>query len=330
MNAQLDSALVWFRRDLRHTDHAALYYALKQARRVWCVFVFDTDILDALPRVDRRVVFIRDSLIELDNALRALAHDRRVPEAPHCGLIVLHGSAIQEIPHLAKQLGVQAVFANHDDEPASLARDAQVRGHLSQLGAALFTSKDHVVFERNEVLTGNDTPYGVFTPYKNAWLKKIEPFYVKAYPVAAYAQRLAPIPTGVGMEQGAPDQRIPSLGALGFEATSPAKVPAGMSGGLTLLDDFLGRIDQYDATRDFPSVKGPSYLSTHLRFGTVSIRHLASLALERSKAGSLGAQTWLSELIWRDFYTRFCTTIPTWSGTATNAAMTASNGGMAS
>ncbi|MDE2401413.1 MAG: deoxyribodipyrimidine photo-lyase [Burkholderiales bacterium] len=301
MSQQLNSALVWFRRDLRHTDHAALHYALKQARRVWCVFVFDTDILGPLPRVDRRVVFIRDSLIELDTALRELALEHQVARADQCGLIVLHGPAVKEIPSLAKQLGVQAVFANHDDEPASLARDAQVRGRLSDVGAALFTSKDHVIFERHEVLTGNGTPYGVFTPYKAAWLKRMEDFYVKPYPIAPYAGHLAPIPADIGLIE--PDgARIPRLGTLGFEPCETLKVPAGMSGAHALLEDFLERIDHYDDTRDFPGVKGPSYLSTHLRFGTVSIRELVKLAWDRSRAGSKGAQTWLSELIWRDFY----------------------------
>ena len=301
MTPQFDSALVWFRRDLRHTDHAALHYALKQSRRVWCVFVFDTGILDPLPRADRRVVFIRDSLVELDEALRRLALEQQAPQAEEAGLIVLHGDPLQEIPRLVKQLGVQAVFANHDDEPASLARDAQVRGKLSDVGAALFTSKDHVIFERNEVLTANDTPYGVFTPYKNSWLKKIDEFYLKAYPVEKYAQRLAAIPARVGMKASS-GERLPSLGELGFEATEDLKVPAGMSGAQSLLDDFLERIDHYHDTRDFPGVKGPSYLSTHLRFGTVSIRLLAKLAWDRRAAGSAGANTWLSELIWRDFY----------------------------
>ncbi|MBA4108088.1 MAG: deoxyribodipyrimidine photolyase [Leptothrix sp. (in: Bacteria)] len=301
MTTPFDSALVWFRRDLRSTDHAALHYALKQARRVWCVFVFDTDILDPLPRADRRVVFIRDSLLELDESLRQLAAAREVPNAQAAGLIVVHGSALTEIPRLAQQLGVQAVFANHDDEPHALTRDAQVRGKLSDVGAALFTSKDHVIFERNEILTGNDTPYGVFTPYKNNWLKKVDEFYVKAYPVAPYAQHLAAIPADVGMK--APDgSRIPGLGELGFEPTDALKVPAGMSGAQALLEDFLERMDHYRDTRDFPGVKGPSYLSTHLRFGTVSIRLLAKLTWDRAKAGSTGAQTWLSELIWRDFY----------------------------
>jgi len=293
------SALVWFRRDLRHHDHAALFHALKNAQRVWCAFVFDTDILAPLPRRDRRVAFIRDSLVELDAGLRELAQRVGAPSPTLAGLIVRQGSARLEIPRLAAELGVQAVYANHDDEPDALARDAQVRGKLSDIGAALYTLKDHVIFERNEVLTGNGTPYGVFTPYKNAWLKKIEPFYVKPYPVETYAAHLAPIPPAV-CPSG--QDHVPTLGDIGFEPVDDLKVPAGMSGARALLDDFLGRIDRYDELRDYPGVKGPSYLSTHLRFGTVSIRELADLAWQRSQGGSAGAQVWLSELIWRDFY----------------------------
>jgi len=291
MNEQIDAALVWFRRDLRHTDHAALYHALKNARRVWCVFVLDTDILDALPRRDRRVAFILDSLRELDNALGTLQNGS--------GLIVRHGSARVEIPKLVAQLGVQAVYANHDDEPQALARDAHVRGQLSDLGAALFTSKDCVVFERNEVLTGNDTPYGVFTPYKNAWLKKVDAFYLKPYPVQRHAPHLAAIPPKVPALW---PQRVPELADIGFEPVAALRIPTGMSGAEQLLQDFLPRLDRYDETRDFPGVKGPSYLSTHLRFGTISIRHLAQLAWEHMQQGSRGATVWLSELIWRDFY----------------------------
>ena len=174
-----------------------------------------------------------------------------------------------------------------------------MRGALSNVGAALYTLKDHVVFERNEVLTGNDTPYGVFTPYKNAWLKKVDDFYVKPYPVEKYAARLATIPAAV-----CPPElpRVPTLPDLDFEPVDTLKVPPGTRGGQALLGDFLERIDHYGETRDFPGVKGPSYLSTHLRFGTVSIRELAGLAWRRAQAGSEGARVWLSELIWRDFY----------------------------
>jgi len=286
----LDRALVWVRRDLRTDDQAALYHALRAARRVWVSFVFDRDILEHLPRADRRVEFIRESLVDLERALAALA--------PGAALLVRHGRAVDELPRLAAALGVQAVYCNHDDEPAALARDAAVRGALADHGIALHTSKDHVIFERSEVLTQSGSPYGVFTPYKNAWLKKVDEFFLRAYPVARHAAALAPPPAGVATG-------VPSLAEIGFEPTNLAslKLPTGATGAATLLDDFLShRIDDYAATRDFPAVKGPSYLSTHLRFGTVSIRRLAREAWHRMQGGSRGAEVWLSELIWRDFY----------------------------
>lgn len=293
MDKPLDRALVWLRRDLRADDHAALHHALRAARQVWCVFVFDTTILDALPRQDRRVEFIRDSLVGVDAELRALAASHGVDGA---GLIVRHGDARDEVPRLARQLGVAAVYANHDDEPEALARDAQVLGRLAEAGIALHTSKDHVVFERDEVKTQSGGSFSVFTPYKNAWLKKINPFYLSSYPVARHAGALAPRPAG---EAG-----VPTLEAIGFQRTNlhQLKLPSGPAGAKELLADFLGRIDRYHETRDFPAIKGPSYLSTHLRFGTVSIRRLAREAHARMADGSRGAEIWLSELVWRDFY----------------------------
>jgi deoxyribodipyrimidine photo-lyase len=287
-----DSALVWLRRDLRVDDHAALYHALKAARQVHCAFVFDTEILDLLPRQDRRVEFIRDSLVGVDAELRALGASHGVEGA---GLIVRHGRARDELPRLAAELHVQAVYANHDDEPAALERDAFVRGQLADAGVALHTSKDHVVFERSEVLTASGGPYGVFTPYKNAWLKKLDAFYVQAYPVAKHAGALAPLPS---------PEHVPTLAEIGFEPTNlhQLKLPSGPAGADELFSDFLERIDRYHETRDYPAVKGPSYLSTHLRFGTLSIRRAAREAWQRMLAGSRGASTWLSELIWRDFY----------------------------
>ena len=293
----LDRALVWLRRDLRTDDNAALHHALRSARQVWCCFVFDRDILDPLPRQDRRVEFIRDSLIGVDAELRALAASHGVQGV---GLIVRDGWAAQEIPQLAAALHAQAVYASHDDEPAALARDARVRGRLADAGVALHTSKDHVVFERREVLTLNGGPFSVFTPYKNAWLKKLAPLNLEPYAVAPLATALAPVPASLG---GA-GAGVPTLAEIGFEASNlhSLKLPSGPAGGQELLDDFLPRIDGYKESRDFPAVKGPSYLSTHLRFGTVSIRRLARAAHGRSVAGSRGAECWLSELIWRDFY----------------------------
>ncbi len=290
---RIDRALVWFRRDLRVDDHAALHHALRSARQVWCAFVFDRSILDPLPRADRRVEFIRDSAVGLDAALRGLAASHGVEGA---GLIVRHGFACSELTALAVSLGVQAVYANHDDDPAALVRDRDTRGQLADRGIALHTSKDHVVFERSEVMTQGGGPFSVFTPYKNAWLKQVGAEHLKAYPVATYAQSLAPRP---GSEPG-----VPTLAALGFEATNlhDMRLPSGSAGGEELLADFLDRIDRYHETRDFPALKGPSYLSVHLRFGTLSIRHLAREAHARMQAGQRGAEVWLSELIWRDFY----------------------------
>ncbi|WP_349742717.1 cryptochrome/photolyase family protein [Roseateles cavernae] len=277
-----DKALLWFRRDLRLDDQAALYHALRSARRLFCCFVLDTEILAALPRADRRVEFILQALNQLDAALRARGG----------ALIVRHGRAAELLPQLAAELGVQAVFANHDDEPQAVARDTLVAERLASFGCRFTSFKDHVVFERSELLTTLGKPYGVFTPYKNAWLRKLTPFYLRAYPVERYVDALAASPLAQG---------VPGLAEIGFE-------PAGLAPHLgadraeALLDDFLDRIDRYDQTRDFPAVKGPSYLSVHLRFGTVSIRRLAREAWQRAQAGERGAEVWLSELIWRDFY----------------------------
>jgi deoxyribodipyrimidine photo-lyase len=310
MTASLDSALVWFRRDLRVDDHAALYHALRAARRVWCAFVFDRDIVDPLleqgQQRDRRVEFIHASLVELDTALGALGE---AAGTRGVRLIVRHGTARREIVTLAAELHVQAVYANHDDEPAARARDDAVRGALAERGIALHTSKDHVVFERDEVLTANRHPFSVFTPYKNAWLKKVDEFFLKAYPVKPYAARLVAAPEVADARPGnaAQDLALPSLESLGFGSSNLAalKIPTGSRGARALFDDFLHRIDRYDETRDFPGVKGPSYLSVHLRFGTISVRELARSAWERARdpaASGAGAMTWLGELVWRDFY----------------------------
>jgi deoxyribodipyrimidine photo-lyase len=288
------SALVWFRRDLRAEDNAALYHALRAARQVWCAFVFDTGILDPLPRADRRVEFIRDSLVDLDAQLRALGQSHGVERA---GVIVRHGCARDELPRLAAALGVQAVYASHDNEPAAQARDAHVRGRLADAGVVLHTVKDHVVFERDEVLSAAGTPYSVFTPYREAWLRKLEPFYLQAYPVSRHAGALAALPA---QEAGG----VPALEAIGFERTNlhSLRMPTGTAGAEELLADFLERIDDYAGARDFPAVKGPSYLGPHLRFGTLSIRRAAREAWHRTQAGSRGAQVWLSELVWREFF----------------------------
>jgi deoxyribodipyrimidine photo-lyase len=299
MQPKYPTGLMWFRRDLRLTDNATLHTALTQCAQVHCVFVFDKMILDALPKSDRRVEFIWESVQELDAALRQFSGQ------PGGGLIVCHAVAQEAIPHLAENLQVQAVFAGRDYEPLALQRDALVQDALAHAGRAFITCKDHVVFEQREILTQSGTPYGVFTPYKNNWLARVTPKDLATHDVTPFASRISLRPSTYQLP-------VPPLKALGFDKTNlgQLKIPTGETGGKSLLESFFERMDDYHATRDYPAVKGPSYLGVHLRFGTVSIRHLASLAFQRHAAGSPGAAVWLSELIWRDFYAAILANFP--------------------
>jgi deoxyribodipyrimidine photo-lyase len=275
-------SICWFRRDLRLHDHAALHHALKQSTSVHCVFVFDTDILGKLEnRQDRRVEFIWLCLSELNERLQQLGST----------LHVLNGKPCEVIPRFARNLNVQAIFCNHDYEPDAIQRDQLVAKALAQESIAFHHYKDQVIFDQSEIMNGSGNPFKVFTPYKNAWQKKLDEFYMRAYPVEKYFSALAhcvacPMPT---------------LESLGFEKTDSKflKNSTGESGADKLFAEFINRIDHYRETRDYPAVNGGSYLSTHLRFGTISIRQLVSYA---SHSGGAGALTWLNELIWREFY----------------------------
>ena len=281
-----ERALVWFRRDLRSFDHAALYHALSRAGRVYAVFVFDREILDSLPRSDRRVEFIRDSVAELDAALVAAGG----------GLIALHARAREAIPALARKLRVQAVFANRDYEPEAIARDRDVAASLATAGIAYHDFKDQVIFERDEIVGQSGRPYSVFTPYRNAWMRSLASAHLRSHAVEERASALAPPPDA---------HPVPSLEELGFAATNlrDTGVVPGMEGGAAAFSAFRDRIDAYPATRDYPAMEGSSRLSVHLRFGTVSIRELAAFAHARSlEPGGGGAGTWLSELVWREFF----------------------------
>jgi deoxyribodipyrimidine photo-lyase len=272
-----EKALVWFRRDLRDHDHAALSAALAGAQQVYCAFVFDTEILDALPtRCDRRIHFIRESLVELDAALRAKGG----------GLIVRHGKPGEDIPALARRLGVSVVYANRDYEPAAKQRDACVAQALQADGIDFHTFKDQSIFDGDEVLTQAGNPFSVFTPYKNAWLKHLTTADYAEWPCR-------------GQLAGGEFAGIPGLAEIGFEPSDleTLGICPGMTGARALWDEFRqNRIERYGALRDFPAVKGVSYLSVHLRFGTIGIRELVRTAVIAKDT------TWLNELIWRDFY----------------------------
>ena len=299
METQFNTGLVWFRRDLRTDDNAALNAALRCCRQVYCVFVFDRAILEALRRADRRVEFIRESLVELDTRLRALSG------RPQAGLIVKHGWAAQDIPALARELKADVVFAARDYEPQAIVRDTGVKADLNGHGITMTLVKDHVMYEEQEVLTQTGKPYGVFTPYLRTWLARLE----AATPLPQSLIQQDPVLADRPSRYAVP---VPTLEHLGFEVTNLQQlhIGTGMSGGEQLLEDFWDRMDDYDQTRNFPSVKGPSYLGVHLRFGTVSIRKLVGIAMQRRLQGSAGASVWLSELAWRDFYFQILANFP--------------------
>ncbi len=217
-----EKSLVWFRRDLCDFDHAALYHALKSSKQVFCVFVFDTEILDLLKnKADRRVEFIWESVRELKAALQKNGGD----------LIVQHGIASEIIPNIALQANAHAVYSNADYEPLAIERDKKVATALAKHGIAFHQFKDQVIFEKDEVLSLSGKPYSVFTPYKNAHLKKLSEdlagFYLKPYPVDSYIHNLAKLEAKVASTD------LISLESMGFARTnlSEMRLPTGMRGG---------------------------------------------------------------------------------------------------
>ncbi len=281
--------LVWFRRDLRTFDHTALQTAIRRSLPIAAVFVFDTDILNRLPENDRRLTFMHDCLTELQAALQ----QKNVP------LWLLHGRAEIEIPALAQRLNAAAVVCAEDYEPQAIVRDNHVWRTLDAQGCTLVRVTDQVLLPKASVMTQQGRPYTVFTTYKKAWLQTYARLYAGWQPhddwdtLAALQQRLP--------ENACQTPPLPNLPAIGFTRQSLMQ-QGGETAAQKLLGDFLPRLPLYHIARDFPAKKGVSYLAAHLRFGTLSVRHLVYLARQTDNEG---AAVWLSELIWREFYQQF-------------------------
>lgn len=258
----------WLRRDLRLHDQAALYHALKSGHPVLCLFVFDKNILDTLPdRADRRVQFIYQTLQGIKKQLNALGSD----------LCVKHGSPEKAWEEILKEYEVLGVYANRDYEPYAVRRDKKIAAYLKEQGIGFHTYKDQVIFEPNEIFKADGKPYTVYTPFSNKWLDKIDSFYLKSYPVHKYRKGFLPI-SGLN---------FPTAGNLGFQFND-------FSFPDTQVPDLV--FEKYGHTRDFPALHdGTSRLGVHLRFGTISIRELAT----RARALS---ETFLKELVWREFF----------------------------
>jgi len=277
--SKFKKGLLWLRRDLRLYDNAALYYALKESNSVYCTFIFDSNILDELKdKADQRVEFIWESLLQIKSQLNKFGSD----------LIVRHGDPKTIIPKLAEEYQCDAIYMNKDYEAYAIKRDTEI---IKKLKIKSFQYKDHVLYEENEILTQAGTPYTIFTPYKNSHLKKIFLEGITQFDCEALSKNYAKIDPVTML----------TLDDIGFKISNLRNlaIPTGEAGGKLLIEDFKKRIHDYKLKRDFPGIKGVSYLSVHNRFGTVSIRQLAKIALEKSSEGS---SVWLSELIWRDFY----------------------------
>ena len=259
--------LFWFRRDLRLEDNAGLYHALKNNDRVVPVFIFDPDILEKLEdKRDRRVDFIHQALLNIQNQLGAAGST----------LFVFHGRPAEMMVHLANRFDAAAVYCNHDYEPEAMKRDCEVSRLLTQKGIAFHTSKDQVVFEKEEVSKPDGKPYTVFTPYSRVWKKRYAETERGYHPTESFRRNYW---------KGPPAEML-SLADIGFEKSDLDFHPPEVN---------IGILKNYHNTRNIPSVNGTSRLSAHLRFGTVSVRKLVAAAAGMN-------EQWLNELIWREFF----------------------------
>jgi len=259
--------IFWFRRDLRLHDNAGLYHALKNNNRVLPIFIFDKNILDKLEnKADRRVEFIHAALEELQLSLVKMG----------TSVEVFYSTPSQAFSELIGKYKIEKVFTNHDYEPYARERDSSIAKLLNSHGASLHTFKDQVIFEKDEVIKDDEQPYTVFTPYSRKWKAVFKDFHLQTYPTVKYFNNFYKRQLTT----------IPLLQSLGFEKASipfPSKE----------VSEQL--IFKYGEQRNFPFLSGTSKLGVHLRFGTISIRQIAKQCQGLS-------ETFLNELIWRDFY----------------------------
>ena len=312
------STLVWFRRDLRIDDNASLSAALSKGAPLAGAFVFDPSILSRFPAQDRRVDFIAQSVRELAGAFAKAG-------AP---FFVLFGEPELAIPELARALGCSEVYAGRDYEPSAIARDGRCADALQGRGSKLRLRKEHVLFEDAENLSLAKTPFSVFTPFKNAWLKNLRqaPLLFDPKPAQTLARHASSFPWDPEILKKAAALPCalpapPSASDLGFTGISP--IAGGAKAAQARAKAFAPLLAQYAAGRDSLGLSQTSLLGTDLRFGTVSPRRLAAWALANPGAGS---ETWLSELAWRDFWSAL---LSRWPVLAAGACFQSAYGGAA-
>ncbi|MDA6069356.1 DNA photolyase family protein [Flavobacterium sp. AC] len=262
----------WFRRDLRLDDNIGLFNALQSDFPVIPLFIFDEDILENLPKDDARVSFIYDSLQKINEELQTI----------DSSLLIKKGKTFEVWKSLIKEYDIQQIFFNKDYEPYAIKRDLAISALLKENNTESFSFKDHVIFEEKEITKADGLPYTIHTPYKNKWLEK--------YHLSGHAQEYDTKPLLINFAKN--QFTFPELSDIGFERST-----------IKVLPHNLTQIGNYKEIRDFPAIDGTSYLSPHLRFGTVSIRKLVNWANKKN-------QTFLSELIWREFFIQILFNFP--------------------
>jgi deoxyribodipyrimidine photo-lyase len=259
--------IFWLRRDLRLEDNTALFYALQSEHPILPIFIFDCAILDKLEnKADARVQFIHDTLSDIQTKLITIGSS----------LEVLHGDPAAVFGTLLKKYSINKVFTNNDYEVYAIERDETIKNLLEKNNAQLVSYKDHVIFEKDDITKDDGKPYTVFTPYSRKWKAALKEDDLKLYETEKYFKNFLPIQPNT----------IPSLAQIGFTKTAQAFPSKSVEAEL---------VKKYGLQRDIPSIQGTSHLGLHLRFGTISIRRLAKYSRNLS-------ETFLNELIWRDFY----------------------------
>lgn len=253
--------IFWFRRDLRLADNSALLAALKSGHQVLPIFIFDQNILSDLPRRDARLGFIYDLLTDINKSLHKF----------ESGVKCLYGSPLDVWKSLIKTFDISSVFINKDYEPYARKRDREITKLLLENGIALYSFKDQVIFEEDEILKADGSPYTIFTPYKNKWL-------------SLFKGKILNTETPNFKSLYKQTQTLPSLSSMNFKVATIKVKPYNLSS-----------LNEYTKSRDFPSTDNTSYLSPHLRFGSVSVRKIISTLKESDNV-------FLSELIWREFF----------------------------
>jgi deoxyribodipyrimidine photo-lyase len=261
-------SIFWFRRDLRLDDNVGLYKALKAQRPVMPIFIFDSEILDKLPKDDARVSFIHDTV----QAMRQTLQDEY-----GSSLAIFHGKPLDIFKTLIKDYDIATVYTNRDYEPYARTRDTEIEALLTEHGIAFHTFKDQVIFEKDEVVKKDGDPYVVYTPYMRTWKDTFQTIDLTIYNTEEVLDNLVA------------HSRLPnlSLSDIGFERSSQKIHPYNVSPKL---------IKEYEDTRNFPAQEATSRLGPHLRFGTVSVRKMMQKAMGEEN------ETFWQELIWREFF----------------------------